>query len=256
LEYLDAVGDAGAGDRRRRIEAFLGVDAAWADPGASFDPSKSVGLTSAATSLRLETEDLLTHLRLHGPTWIPRVGPIAHAEAEHAAAQARHLLNYHAGLARPSDDRIAHLLGIRDVMMADNLVYAVARERRRGGGKVLAFAHNAHLSRGLARWQLGPHALSWWPAGAHVHHVLGPRYANIGAAVYAAEAQGIGPAEPGTLEARLAAAPGPARFVLTGRAEGVAAPELRIRSGSTKNSTYFPLTPSSLGDFDALVMLG
>ena len=82
------------------------------------------------------------------------------------ASLARQLLNYHAALARPSANRIAELLGIRDLMMADNLAYAVTRER--GRGKVLAFAHNSHLKRGQAQWQLGPHALAWWPAGAHL----------------------------------------------------------------------------------------
>jgi erythromycin esterase len=258
LDYLDAVGDPSAPDRGQRIENLVGRDSDWSNPAASFDAAKSVGLTPAATALRLETEDLIAHLRLNAPPRISQARAIPHTDAEHAGAQARHLLNYHAGLARPSDDRVAHLLGIRDLMMADNLVHALARERRRGGGKVFAFAHNTHLSRGQARWQLGPHALAWWPAGAHVHHTLGSRYANIGAAVYASEPEGIAPAELGTFETLLAAAPGPARFIHTGRTHVTppGAPDLPIRSASTKNSTYFPLTLSSLGDFDALVVLG
>ena len=53
-----------------------------------------------------------------------------------------------------SEQRLAELLGIRDAMMADNLAYIVSRER--GRGNVLAFAHNSHLQRGKAQWQLGP----------------------------------------------------------------------------------------------------
>ena len=72
------------------------------------------------------------------------------------------------------------------------------------------------------------------------------------------EANGIGQPEPGTLEARLTAAPGPARFIPTHRGRGLPASEiaaLPTRSGSTKNSTYFALTPESLTDFDWLAVL-
>jgi len=136
-------------------------------------------------------------------------------------------------------------------MMADILAYAVSRER--GRGKVLAFAHNSHLQRGMARWQLGPHALAWWPAGAHLDAMLGPRYAVIGSAVGSSDANGIGQPEAGTLEARLTAAPGPARFIPTRKGRGLPAAAiaaLPVRSASTKNPTYFALAPQSLSDFD------
>jgi erythromycin esterase-like protein len=185
------------------------------------------------------------------------------------AVVARRLLTYHAGLARASEQRIAELLGIRDVIIAGNLEYMSWRERRRarasgggthgggGGGKVLAFGHNSHLKRGQAHWQLGPHALTWWPAGAHLAAAHGPRYAVIGTGIGASDDNGIARPEPGTLEARLAAAPGPARFVPThlGRRFALAAvPDLPTRSAG-RNPTYFPLTPNSFSDFDALVVL-
>src|SRR5207253_3676350 len=113
----------------------------------------------------------------------------------------------HAALARASGKRLVELLGIRDLMMADNLAYMVSRER--GRGKLLAFAHNSHLKRGIAKWQLGPTALVWWPAGAHLDPMLGPRYAVIGSAVGVSDANGIGPPEASTLEARLTDVPGP-----------------------------------------------
>ena len=88
------------------------------------------------------------------PELVAKSDESGYLEAVQHASVARQLLNYHAGLARASGDRIGRLLGIRDAMMADNLAYMVSRER--GRGKVLAFAHNSHLKRGKAQWQLGP----------------------------------------------------------------------------------------------------
>jgi erythromycin esterase len=175
----------------------------------------------------------------------------------HYARSARQMLTYHAGLARPSNDRIARLLGLRDAMMADNLAYIVSCERDRG--KVLAFAHNSHLQLGQAEWQLGSDRSSWWPAGAHLKALLGPRYAVIGTGVGTSEANGIGEPEVGTLEAHLTAALGPARFIPTHRGEGLSASEiaaLPLRSLSQKNTTYLtPLGPRSFTDFDWLAVL-
>ncbi|GHO70092.1 hypothetical protein KSC_089840 [Ktedonobacter sp. SOSP1-52] len=88
--------------------------------------------------------------------------------------------------------------------------------------------------------------------------MLGSRYAVIGSAVGVSEANGIGQPEPGTLEGRLTAVPGPARFLPTYWGQGLPNTEitaLPTRSGSAKNSTYFALTPQSLTDFDWLVIL-
>ena len=88
---------------------------------------------------------------------------------------------------------------MRDAMMADNLAYIVARER--GRGKVLAFAHNSHLQRGQAEWQLGPDLLSGGRPERRSRTMLGPGYAVIGTGVGVSDANGIGRPEAGTLEA-------------------------------------------------------
>jgi erythromycin esterase len=88
--------------------------------------------------------------------------------------------------------------------------------------------------------------------------MLGSRYAVIGSGLGVSEPNGIGPPEPGTLESRLIAAGGPIRFIPTHGGQGLpvaATADLPIRSASTKNSTYFPLTPRSISDFDELVVL-
>jgi erythromycin esterase-like protein len=177
-------------------------------------------------------------------------------EAVQYATVARNLLNYHAISARGSENRLVRLLDIRDAMMAENLSYIVSRER--GRGKVLAFAHNSHLQRGKAHMQLGPYALTWWPAGAHLHEIFGPRYFNIGSAVGVSDANGICQPEAGTLEALLTGLQGTVRFVPTHRGTGLPASEIAAlvnRSGSMKNPTYFVLTSQSLTNFDWLAVL-
>ncbi|HJZ48700.1 MAG TPA: erythromycin esterase family protein, partial [Roseiflexaceae bacterium] len=216
--------------------------------------TKSVGLSVAATALRIETEELISELRARRPELVARSDEPRYSEALHYASVARQLLNFHAAMARESD--YAERLGIRDALMADNLAYMVSRER--GRGKVLAFAHNSHLKRGRAEWQIGADRHTWWPAGSHLAIMLGQRYAVIGSAVGVSDANGIGQPEDGTLEARLTAAPGPARFIPTHRGRGLPVAEiaeLPTRSGSMKNPTYFALTPQSFSDFDWLAVL-
>ena len=256
LEYLAAVNGAGVRERRERIDALLGRDEDWENPAAMMDPARSVGLSPASTALRVEMEDLIAELAVRRPELAAKGGD-AYLEAGQYASAARQLLNYHAEVAKAGGgERIVRLLGMRDAAMADTLAYVVSRER--GRGKVLAFAHNSHLRRGKAEWQLGPHALAWWTAGAQLDAILGPRYAVIGSAVGVSDANGIGRPEAGTLEARLTAGPGPARFVPTHRGRGLptaAIAALPTRSGSTKNSSYFALTPESVTDFDWLAVL-
>ncbi len=256
LDYLESIDGPGASERRQRIDSLLGEDAAWENPAAMMDPSQSIGRSPAATALRVETEDLFTEFQVRRPELTAKSDEGSYLEAAQYLAAARWLLSYHATLARPSSTRLVDLLGIRDATMADNLTYAVRRER--GRGKVLAFAHNSHLKRGQAKWQLGPNALAWWPAGAHLNEIFGPRYAVMGSAVGVSEPNGIGLPESGTLEARLTAAPGPARFIPTHQGKGLppsAITDLSTRSASSKNSTYFALTAESLTDFDGLVVL-
>jgi erythromycin esterase-like protein len=256
LDYLASIDSACANEHRERIDPLLGSDSEWENPAAAMDPTRSIGLSPNATALRIETEDLISNLIERRPELAAKSNESRFLEAVHYASVARQLLNYHAVLARASADRLVRLLGIRDAAMADNLAFIVSQER--GRGKVLAFAHNSHLKCGEAHMQLGPHALTWWPAGSHLHDMFGPHYAVIGSAVGVSEANGIGQPEAGTLEERLTAAPGPVRFIPTHRGKGLPTAEIEAlptRSGSMKNQTYFPLTPQSLTDLDWLVVL-
>lgn len=258
LDYLASIDSASSQEHRERIDPLLGLDADWENPAAMMDPTKSIGLSPAATALRIETEDLISELHVRRPELVAKSTQTRYLEAVHYATVARQLLDYHAVLARKleSGKRIVEGLGIRDVIMADNLAYIVSRERDRG--KVLVFAHNSHLQRGKAQWQLGTDVLTWWPVGSHLNEMFGTHYAVIGSALGVSKANGIGQPEVGTLEARMTNAPGPVRFIPTHRGQGLPTSEIAViptRSGSMKNPTYFALTPQSLTDFNWLVVL-
>lgn len=256
LDYLTSIDTSSGQEHRERIDLLLGQDADWENPAASFDPKQSIGLSPAAASLRIETEDLISELCIRCPELVAKSGKNRYLEALHYAVVARQLLNYHAALAKESNDRIVRLLGLRDAMMADNLAYIVSSER--GRGKVLAFAHNSHLRRGQVQWKLGDELLTWWPVGSHLNELFGPQYAVVGSAVGVSDENGIGQPEAGTLEAQLTAVAGPSRFIPTCKGLCLPGSEIEnfpIRSGSRKNSTYFPLIPQNLKDFDWLVVL-
>jgi erythromycin esterase-like protein len=252
LDYLDAVHCPGIAAQRERIAAILGEDSRWENPLAWMDPEQSKALVADANALRLETEDLNSLLSTGRPDWIKASGRDGYYEAVHYARMARQFLNFFLALARGTT--YADSLGVRDALMAENLKYIHSRQRKRG--KVLLFAHNKHLQRGKAEWQIGPMACAWWPAGAHLDEMFGSDYAVVGSALGVSEDNGIGPPEAGTLEAQLVASPGPIRFVRThgGRClPGSVMADLPTRSGSQKNPSYFPLTSASFTDFDGLV---
>lgn len=256
LDYLTSIDSTSGQEYRERIDSLLGEDSNWENPAAMMDPTKSVGLSSEAMQLRIETEELVSELRVRRPELVTKSDESSYLEAVQYASVARQLLNYHAALARQSSKRVVTLLGIRDALMADNLAYMVSRER--GRGKVFAFAHNSHLQRGKSQWQLGTDLLIWWPVGAYLNEMFRQRYAVIGSAVGISDVNGIGEPEAGTLEARLTSMRGPVRFIPTHKGQGLsisAIADVPIRSGSVKNSTYFALTPQSFTDFDWLAVL-
>ena len=257
LDYLSSVDEALGQEYRNRIDPLLGQDAAWENPAAALDPAQAIGRSPEATALRIETEELISELRVRRPGLVAKSDESRYLEAVHYAAMARQLLNFHAALAQTSEKRQAILLGIRAAMMAENLAYIVSREQ--GRGKVLVFAHNSHLKRGKVQWQWGNETVVWWPVGSHLHEMFGRRYAVIGSAVGTSPANGIGQPEAGTLEARFTSAPGPARFIPTHQGQGLPVEELAalpIRSGSKKNGSYMePLSAQSFADFDWFAVL-
>lgn len=257
LDYLAAADNVSVHPQREHFDKLIGHDSEWENPAAMMDPAKSIGNSPMAMALRIDVEDLITELQVRRPELIKKSGHDKFNETMRYAVMSRQLLNYHATIASSSDQRVAKALGQRDVMMADNLAYIVARETARGG-KVLVFAHNSHLKYGMAEWQLGPHALKLWPAGAHLRKMFGSRYAVIGSGVGASSQNGIAQPEDGTLEAKLLKPSGPVRWISTQNGKAVFESEvdrLSTRTGSTMNPSYFPFNAQSFDDFDWLVML-
>ncbi|HMQ34071.1 MAG TPA: erythromycin esterase family protein, partial [Chloroflexaceae bacterium] len=260
LAFLAAV-DSGSGvAHRQHIEALLGEEGDWDNPTIFSDRSLSPGGSPQATALRAATEDLISELRARRLELDNDEHPGHYAEAMLYATMTRQLLGFHAAFARGAGQ--AELLGIRDALMADNLAFIAERER--GRGKVLVFAHNAHVQRGkmtgLPSWRqprdVG--AFSWWPAGAHMDRLLGERYAVIGTALGVSAENGIASPEPGTLEALLTSPSASGRLIPTHRGVGFATDTvaaLPTRAASDRNRSYVPLSPQSFTDFDWLAVL-
>jgi erythromycin esterase-like protein len=251
LEFLISVDENTGSEFFNRMRPLIGDDTAWENPASNFDPYQGIGLTPSATSLRMETEELITELQIRRPELIARGGEERYLKAVMFASLARQLLTYHAGVANTSDDRIARLLGIRDAMMADILHYICEREQ--GRGKILVYAHNSHLKYGISEWILGTNHLTWWPAGSHLKSRLDIRYAVIGSGIGSSGTHGIGEPQPGTLEAELATGAGPVTMIFTEQGKSFSSDftgKIPVRSGSTINSGYFPLNQNSITEYD------
>ena len=263
LGYLSSIDAVSGNAHQGKIEALLAQVKDWENPLAWADNAKSPGLSAPASALRLEIEDLITELRTRRPELVARQGSERYLDALQGAMVARQVANFHAALARRTGEPIAGPRGIRDALMADNLVYAVERER--GRGKVMAFAHNGHLQRGKSVWPCcgqtygpGQEVFTWWPAGSQLKERLGRGYAVIGSAVGESKENGIGRPEAGSLEARLTARGSTGLFIATHEGQGLPAKEvaaLTLRSGSMKNMTYTSLIPQSFTDFDYLCVI-
>jgi erythromycin esterase-like protein len=249
LDYLDEMEIAGTTERRQRLNDLLGDDADWEGEAIWRQPGASAEMIARANALRIEVEDLMSDLRVRLPELAPKNTDNAYLDAVQHVAVARQLLTFFAALSR--DPAWAEPLGVRDALMADNLAYIVERER--GRGKVFVFAHNAHLQRAKMTTPDGINDM--WPAGSHLHQLFGARYAVIGTAIGVSPSNGVGQPEDGSIEARLVAGVGDARFIPTHRGReftdnGIST--LAIRSKSPTNPSYFPLTHESFNSFDWL----
>ncbi|MFI9556331.1 erythromycin esterase family protein [Nonomuraea endophytica] len=146
------------------------------------------------------------------------------------------LLRYHAAMADDTPDRLPRLTGLRDAMMADNLLAIAEHEARRG--PTLVYAHNRHLQRELSTMRLGDTPVEWWSAGAIIQARLGDGYAFLATGV--GNWPGMGPPAPDTLEGILSAVPGD-RLVVDARA--LAATGVRPVPRISTDYRYIPLEP-------------
>lgn len=180
------------------LDRLVGPDERWAEPAAMTDPARSVGQSAQARELRLLADDLATLLDTHAPQLRAGSTPQEWERATLSARTATGLLRYHFWMADPTPARMTRLLGIRDAMIAGNVLALAER------GPVLVNAHNSHLQRTRSAMTMWDHPrLEWWGAGALVHARLGDRYAFVATALGTLRHQGVDVPPPDTVEGLL-----------------------------------------------------
>ncbi|MDI3405204.1 erythromycin esterase family protein [Streptomyces cavernicola] len=180
------------------LDRLLDADDRWAEPAAMTDPARSAGQSADVRQLRAYADDLAALLQAQAPHLTATAGRDAYDRARLHARTAVGLLRYHHWMADASPSRMSRLIGVRDQMMADNLLALAAR------GPVLAHAHNSHLQReksSMRMWEQP--SVEWWSAGALVSERLGEEYAFLATALGTIRHQGVDAPSPDTLEGRL-----------------------------------------------------
>ncbi|MFI6290441.1 erythromycin esterase family protein [Nonomuraea sp. NPDC050790] len=224
---------------------LFGADERWDNLDAMMDPARSIGRSADAVRLRLLADDLTGYLDAHAPR-LAGAGERDWWRARLYGRTATGLLRYHAAMADDTPDRLARLSGMRDAMMAANLLAIEARET--GRGATLVYAHNRHLQRELSTMRLGETYVEWWSAGAMTHARLGDRYAFFATGV--GHWPGLEPPAPDTLEGVLSALPGE-RLVADPKA--LAATGVRLKPRISTDYRYIPLEPDH--DAEGIVFL-
>jgi erythromycin esterase-like protein len=203
----------------------------------------SVGRSAEARDLRLLTDDLVSLLDEQTPHLLAATSRDEWERARLHARTAVGLLRYHHSMADTSPSRMPRLLGVRDQMMADNVLAAAER------GPTLVFAHNAHLQREKSSMRMGDLAVAWWSAGALVSARLGEDYAFLATALGTIRHQGVDDPPPDTLEGLLSALPESRVLVDPRQLPAGAMPRVSPWFG------YAPLDPAHLGAIDGVVFV-
>lgn len=228
------------------LDRLLGADGPWTDEGVMWDPALSVGRSAAARELRLLADDLVELLDEQAPQLISDTSREDWERARLYGRTATGLLHYHHWTADRSPLRWARLSGVRDRMMADNLLALTER------GPVLVFAHNAHLQREKSSMRMGGAPMEWWSAGALVDARLGREYAFVSTAVGTIRHHGVDTPPQDTVEGLLHALPEDRPLVDTrglAAALGGTPPARRVSPWFG----YAPLDPAHLTSVDGLV---
>ncbi|MEE1942362.1 erythromycin esterase family protein [Streptomyces sp. TRM 70361] len=231
------------------LDRLLGADDRWTEPDAMRDPSRSVGRSAEAGQLRLLADDLVALLDAQTPHLLAATSRDEWERARLYGRTATGLLRYHHWMADTSPARMARLLGLRDSMMADNLLALAER------GPVLVHAHNAHLQRNRSTMRMWDHPLlEWWSAGALVSARLGEGYAFLATALGTIRHQGVDTPPPDTVEGLLYALPADRCLVDAPRLAAVLG-DVRPAARVSPWFGYSPLDPAHLADSDGLVFV-
>ncbi|TDQ45498.1 erythromycin esterase family protein [Actinorugispora endophytica] len=230
------------------LDRLLGADDRWTEPAAMTDPSRSAGRSAEAGELRLLADDLVALLDEQTPHLIAATSREEWDRARLYGRTATGLLRYHRWMADASPARMTRLVGVRDQMMADNLLAVAER------GPALVHAHNSHLQRGKSAMRMGGAPLEWWGAGAIVSARLGEEYAFVATALGTIRHQGVDTPPPDTVEGLLYALPQDRCVVDARRLAAVLAdapPAARVSPWFG----YAPLDPAHVADLDGIVFV-
>ncbi|MBM0255823.1 erythromycin esterase family protein [Micromonospora sp. 4G55] len=228
------------------LDRLLGADDRWTNPAAMMDPSQSVGRTPEANQLRLLADDLVALLDAQTPHLIAASSPEDWHRARLYGRTATGLLRYHFWMADTSPGRLARLVGLRDSMMAGNLLALAER------GPTLVNAHNGHLQRDKSTMRMGDLPLEWWSAGAIVSAHLGAGYAFLATALGTIRHQGVDAPPPDTIEGLLYALP-EERYLVDARRLATALANVTPRVSPWFG--YSPLDPAHLANTDGIVFV-
>ncbi|MFI1369303.1 erythromycin esterase family protein [Streptomyces griseochromogenes] len=230
------------------LDRLLGTDERWTNPAAMMDPAQSVGQSAEARELRLLADDLAALLDEQAPHLITATSRDDWDRARLCGRTATGLLRYHYWMADTSQARMTRLVGVRDQMMAHNLLAVAAR------GPALVHAHNGHLQRQKSTMRMGGMPLEWWSAGALVSAQLGEGYAFVATALGTIRHQGVDTPPPDTVEGLLYALPED-RCVIDAPRLATALSDERPAPRVSPWFGYSPLDPSHLADSDGIVFV-
>ncbi|HWG28074.1 erythromycin esterase family protein [Actinospica sp.] len=230
------------------LDRLLGADDRWTNPAAMMDPSQSVGQTPEANQLRLLADDLVALLDTQTPHLIAASLRDDWDRARMYGRTATGLLRYHFWMADTSPGRMARLLGLRDSMMAANLLAIAER------GPALVHAHNGHLQRDKSRMQMGDLPLEWWSAGAIVSAQLGEGYAFMATALGTIRHHGVETPPPDTIEGLLYALPED-RYVVDARRLAAILGDVTPAARVSPWFGYSPLDPAHVASNDGIAFV-
>ncbi|MFC9288262.1 erythromycin esterase family protein [Streptomyces sp. NPDC057052] len=230
------------------LDGLLGADDRWTEPAAMRDPARSVGRSAEAVRLRLLADELTALLDAQAPYPAAAVPREERDRARLYGRTATGLLRYHFWMADTSPARMTRMVGLRDLMMADNLLALAER------GPVLVHAHNSHLQRERSTLRMDGRPLEWWSAGALVSARLGAAYAFLPTALGTIRHQGVDTPPPDTVEGHLYALPQDRCVVDAARLAAV----LGDPRPAPRVSPYFgyaPFDPAHLAASDGMVFV-
>ncbi|MFH9424664.1 erythromycin esterase family protein [Streptomyces sp. NPDC017529] len=231
------------------LDRLLGTDGRWTNPAAMMDPSQSTGRSAEARELRLLADDLAAVLNEQMPHLIAATSRDDWDRACLYGRTATGLLRYHYWMADASPMRMTRLVGVRDRMMADNLL-ALAQQN-----PALIHAHNTHLQRIKSTMRMWDQPLlKWWGAGALVSAQLHDKYAFVATALGTIRHQGVDTPPPDTVEGLLYALPED-RYVIDGPRLATALADTRPAPRVSPWFGYAPLDPAHLADSDGIVFI-